>query len=202
MGLPRIEVWWMSYDPESPLPSRAWAELPAPDRGRAGRMPSRRRGREWAAARWLVRYALARRLGPCAWTGTLEPGQALPGTAGRPGWSLSHDEGVVAVAVADAAAVGIDVLAHASRDAGAHEAIERVLPAGLPGDDPCDRWMRAEAFLKCTGTGWAEAASMVRGSGVRGTAVVFHALRGGPAAAGVVASDAADVPVEHRVALP
>jgi len=202
MRLPRIEIWWMRYDPASELRPRAWADLPASDRWQAQRMPSRRRGREWAAGRWLVRFALGRRLGGGPWAGPLEPGHALARAADRARWSLSHDGGVMAAAVTDGCAVGIDVLARGSCDAATLAAIERALPAHLPGADVCDRWMRAEALLKCTGSGWTEAASMTGGGTVPGATILFHTLQGGRGVDGVVATDARDVPIESCVCLP
>lgn len=199
MRVVHVVVSWMALGLDREPALALTAALPAFERARAARMPSRRRAREFIAARWLLREALTRRLGREAWTCTLEPGTPLPN---RPiHWSLAHDGGIAAVAVADGGGVGIDVM-RALPPWAAPDAILAVLersPESVTcGDDPAVRWMRAEASVKLAG-GWRDAHERCATVQDAERSVVHTMVRGPADAIAVVATFRPASVVQRRV---
>jgi 4'-phosphopantetheinyl transferase len=141
--------------------------LSADERARHDRLQGTRKRRDFACAHALLRTILAERRGctpgEIALTATKDGKPMLQ--AGGPFFNLSHADGLIAVAVADACDVGVDVETDA-RGAD-HDGIanrffsrdERAALAALPDSDRRMRfveiWTLKEAFLKGLGVGLA-----------------------------------------------
>lgn len=199
----RVVVSWMTLEAGRDPARSVTAALPAAERARAEAMPSRLRAREFTAARWLLRHALARRLGERAWSCALDPGAASPHPRVR--WSVAHDGDVVAVAVADGAGVGIDVMRTFPDGAVAAvigAVLERSAPGPARGGDPALRWMCAEAEVKLAG-GWRAARRRREGARAPEWDSIVHTILAGPAGArAVIATTRPAVIVQRRVDCP
>lgn len=137
------------------------------ERARMARMLTRGQRRQFLAGRLLCRHALSARTGhpPDGWRfpttpyGRPEPRPARYGVR----FSVSHTDGLVACAVTDGRACGVDVEHQPlSPEAAAHVAgffapVERAELAALPRAERVDRtrelWVLKEAYLKGLGTG-------------------------------------------------
>ncbi|MEM7765949.1 MAG: 4'-phosphopantetheinyl transferase superfamily protein [Pseudomonadota bacterium] len=157
------------------LADRCRTVLSADERARANRLVTPRNQREFILAHTIVRSALARTGGwdPVEIRFQVEPdGRPVvdPGWCpGRPlAFSISHTDGLVAVAVADAGRVGIDAeprdrlatdpagFAAAQFSPAEAVAVDRALALGGPGDAgrlAVQFWCLKEAFGKAVGRG-------------------------------------------------
>lgn len=166
LGPGSVGLWLAGDDDEAAR--RAEPLLDADERARLGRFIDSGAARLFAVAHGLARQALAAAGGggPGAWhLGGTREGRPLPrGPAGAPdlGVSLSHTGGLVAVAVAAATDVGVDVERHDAALPARELArfLSRAEAAAvLAADDQAAefvrRWCLKEAYAKARGLGMA-----------------------------------------------
>ncbi|MGI5375541.1 4'-phosphopantetheinyl transferase family protein [Streptomyces sp. CA-251387] len=141
--------------------------LTAEERARLDRMLTERQRRQFLAGRLLCRHALSARTGhpPDGWRFPTTPHGRPEPRPGRYGvrFSVSHTDGLVACAVTDGRACGVDVehqplsLESAAHVAAFFAPAERAELAALPRAERLDRtrelWVLKEAYLKGLGTG-------------------------------------------------
>jgi 4'-phosphopantetheinyl transferase len=168
-----VHVWFTRPDRAATpaLTERYIALLSPEERDRHSRFYFEKDRHHYLVAHALVRTTLSQYAGvdPAAWTFRQGP-HGRPEIAG-PGigvplrFNLTHTDGLVAVALAAGADVGVDVEAFRSRDTGSHIARRFFAPAEaahLERQAPDDRlrvflefWTLKEAYIKAIGKGMA-----------------------------------------------
>ncbi|MCP8689647.1 4'-phosphopantetheinyl transferase family protein [Marinobacterium sedimentorum] len=166
-----IRIWLATTSAFAPLlalnPAPIFATLSAPECARYRATVSRDAGLHFLLGRYLLRHALSASCGgqiaPAAWEITADPGKPRVLHRSAPGFSISHSDGVVAVALSHRLEPGLDI-EPLSRNLGAgictrqllspvqYKALQAI-PAAKRGALLARAWCIKEAVSKAFGLG-------------------------------------------------